>query len=46
MKVSDFGVYKVMLTAIGPGGSDTMTRLSYITVTGLRSVFMPYTLRR
>ncbi len=40
------GVYKVMLTAIGPGGSDTMTRLSYITVTGLRSVFMPYTLRR
>ena len=43
------GVYKVMMSAHGPGGSDTKTRLSYITVTGnpsTRKVYLPLTIKK
>ena len=39
------GVYTVSLTVSGPGGTDTLTRTSYIKVRGKYTLYLPLTLR-
>jgi len=39
------GVYTVSLTVSGPGGTDTLTRTSYIAVQGEYAVYLPLALR-
>jgi PKD repeat protein len=40
------GAYTVTLTVTGPGGSDTATKVNYVTVTDQHTVYLPLVVHR